>query len=198
MALDFRFLLEDTILHYISRTECPLDNPICNSADAWYRYWVDNELTEQCIASWFVSPAISGFELAIGVAGKECAAFAEDGKKTLLRENDLEVEGLLGQPSDGSMSGIMRNVFSISWDMFFARKLLCGSIFLTDDLNLAEFGLGGNPALVELGLEGISIRIKEDTALSSDLLGIWREDRFGLLDCWMNEQCSIVASWLQA
>ena len=51
-----------------------------------------------------------------------------------------------------------------------------------DDLNLAELGLGGNPALVELGL-GTSNLVKVDNMFSTALSGIWREERFGCLDC---------------
>lgn len=54
-----------------------------------------------------------------------------------------------------------------------------------DDLNLAEGGLGGNPALVEVGLgaEEISILAKADDVFSRDLTGICKDDRFGRLDC---------------
>lgn len=54
-----------------------------------------------------------------------------------------------------------------------------------DDLNLAELGLGGSPTLLEQGLdaEGISILTKVEMALSRDLSGICRDDRFGRLGC---------------
>lgn len=55
-------------------------------------------------------------------------------------------------------------------------------MFLTDDFSFAEFGLGGNPALVEEGL-GISILVKSYNALSKDRTGISRDERFGFLGC---------------
>lgn len=69
----------------------------------------------------------------------------------MLREKDLEVEGLAKGSSDGGVSGIMRMVFSASWDTFFTLRLLWGNKLFMDDLTLAEFGLGGSPAL-EAGL----------------------------------------------
>lgn len=103
----------------------------------------------------------------------------------MLRENDLEVVGLSKGPSDDGVSGMIRTVFSPSSDKFFALKLLWGSRFLMDDLNLAEGGLGGNPALVEVGLgaEEISILAKAEDVFSRDLTGICKDDRFGRLDC---------------
>lgn len=53
-------------------------------------------------------------------------------------------------------------------------------MFITDDLSFAELGLGGNPALVELGL-GMSILVKSDNAASNDLSGISKDGRFGRL-----------------
>lgn len=115
----------------------------------------------------------------IGVSGKEWIDFVVEENKTLLRENDLEVEGL----SESGMSGIMRTVFSPSRVTFFALVLFCGIRFFIDDMNLAEWGLGGNPDLEELGL-GTSILAKLDNTFSKDLVGICRDERFGrLVDC---------------
>lgn len=54
-----------------------------------------------------------------------------------------------------------------------------------DDLTLAEFGLGGNPTLVEAGLgtEEMSVLVKADKEFSRDLAGICNEERLGRLDC---------------
>lgn len=124
----------------------------------------------------------------MGVAGKECATFVDEGNKILLRENDLEVDGLSRGPSDDGVSGRMRTVLSPSWAMFFALKLRWGSKLLTDDLNLAELRLGGRPALEDeelgLGTEGTSIVVKSDKQASKDRTGICKEERFGRLDCW--------------
>ena len=102
----------------------------------------------------------------------------------MLRENDLEVVGLSKAPSDDGVSGMIRTVFSPSSDKFLTLKLLWGSRFLMDDFNFAEGGLGGNPALVDVGLdiEEISILVKADE-FSRDLTGICKDDKFGRLDC---------------
>lgn len=50
-----------------------------------------------------------------------------------------------------------------------------------DDLNFAELGLGGNPALVEVGL-CVEVMLLEKV-LSRTLSGICKEERFGRLDC---------------
>lgn len=140
-----------------------------------------------CSCCTFSSP-----ELANGVTGNECAAFVDEGNRILLRERDLEVEGLWsrGPWSDGKVSGTIRTVLSQSCEQVFALKLLSetDSKFLTEDLTLAEFGLGGNP-LLEPGLDNVgpSDLVKEDNALSSDLAGICREERLGLLDCGIKE-----------
>lgn len=54
-----------------------------------------------------------------------------------------------------------------------------------DDLTLAEFGLGGSPALVEAGLgtEELSVLVKAEREFSRDLAGICKEERLGRLDC---------------
>lgn len=60
-----------------------------------------------------------------------------------------------------------------------------------DDLTLAEFGLGGSPALeAGLGTEGISALVKVDKEFSRDLAGICKDDRFGLLDCGIEDVSS--------
>lgn len=122
----------------------------------------------------------AGFtKVPIGVSGKERIDLVVEENKTLFRENDLEVEGL----SESGVSGIMRTVFSPSWVTFFVLVLFCGIRFFIDDMNLAEWGLGGNPDRAELGL-GTSILVKLDNAFSKDLVGICREERFGrLVDC---------------
>jgi len=52
-------------------------------------------------------------------------------------------------------------------------------MFLIDDFVLVELGLGGKPALVELGLEEILILVKVGILVSKVLAGICNE-RFGL------------------
>lgn len=52
---------------------------------------------------------------------------------------------------------------------------------MIDDFGLAELGLGGNPALVELGLADILILVEVGAWLSNVLSGICKE-RFGLLE----------------
>lgn len=99
----------------------------------------------------------------------------------MLRENDLEVEGLSGGLLESGVSGRIRTVFSPSWEKFFTRVLFWGSKFLIDEINLAECGLGGKPALAELGL-GISILAKLEKEFSKVLSGTWREDRAGRLE----------------
>lgn len=162
-----------------------------------WKFWKQETLTEKSdSASRYFSGRDSEPELAIGVAGKECVAFSE-GKRTLLRENDLEVVGLSKGPSDDGVSGIIRTVFSPSSDKFLALKLLWGSRFFID-LNFTEGGLGGNPALVEVGLvaEEISILVKAGDVFSRDLTGICKDDRFGRLDCWTKEAPSPSSFWL--
>ena len=100
----------------------------------------------------------------------------------MLRENDLEVEGLFEGLSEGGVSGAMRTVFSPSWERFFPLELFCGRRFFMDDINFAELGLGGNPFIVELGL-GMSIRAKLDNVFSKDLTGTYKEKRFGRFGC---------------
>ena len=63
-------------------------------------------------------------EFAIGVTGNEHALLVEGEEKTLLRDNDLEVEGLSPELSDLSMLEKIKTVFSPSFDEVFARKLL--------------------------------------------------------------------------
>lgn len=61
-----------------------------------------------------------------------------------------------------------------------------------DDLTLAEFGLGGSPALeAGLGTEGISTLVKVDKVFSRDLAGICKDDKFGRLDCGIKEVPSL-------
>ena len=113
----------------------------------------------------------------MGVTGNEHAFLVEGEEKTLLSENDREVEGFSSGMSDFCVFEKMRNVFSPSWDVnVFVQKLLWGSIFRTDDLNPAEQGLGGNPDLVDEGLDavGISIHVILESAFSKDLVGICR------------------------
>lgn len=113
------------------------------------RVWYErNTLTE--ISEWpsnSVSITDWGPKFATGDTGKDWADFFEE-EKTLLREHVIEVDGL----SNIGVSGISRTVFSPDWDKYLALKLPLGSRFLPDDINLAEFGLGGSPAPVELGL----------------------------------------------
>lgn len=62
--------------------------------------------------------------------------------------------------------------------------LLWGNRLFMDDLTLAEFGLGGSPALeAGLGKGGISTFVKVDKVFSKDLAGICKDDKFGRLDC---------------
>lgn len=53
-------------------------------------------------------------EFAMGVTGNEHALLVEGEEKTLLRENDLEVEGFSVVMSDFGMFEKIRNVFSPS------------------------------------------------------------------------------------
>lgn len=83
----------------------------------------------------------------------------------------------------------MRTVFSISCcEQVFVLKLLSESKFLIEDLTFVECGLGGSP-LVEPGLDNVgpSVLVEEANALSSDLAGICRDERLGLLDCEINK-----------
>lgn len=50
---------------------------------------------------------------------------------------------------------------------------------------MVECGLGGSP-LVEPGLDNVgpSVLVEEDNALSSDLVGICKEERLGLLETY--------------
>lgn len=110
----------------------------------------------------------------------------EEANKNLLRERDREVEGLLSTgPSDGEASGTIRTVLSLSCEEFLALKLLSESkVLMVDLMALAEFGLGGSP-LLEPGLDinvGPSVLLKDDNAFSTDLAGICREERLGLLE----------------
>lgn len=104
----------------------------------------------------------------MGVTGNEHAFLVKGEENTLLRENEREVEGFSSGISDFCVFEKMRNVFSPSWDVF-VQKLTCGSIFRIDDLNPAEQGLGGNPDLVDEGLDVIL-----ESAFSNDLVGICR------------------------
>lgn len=124
----------------------------------------------------------SGPEFATGVTGKECVLFA-DKEKTLVRENDLELEGLSWGSVDVGVSGMRRTVFSHSGGRFFVLKLRCR--FLIDGLPFAELGLGGKLALVELGLVigGILILVELGHGFSMVLDGICSDDRFGRLGC---------------
>lgn len=143
----------------------------------YIRYKLGYELTIvlDWRSAWFSSEGL-GSAFAVGVTGKECTDFMDGENKSLFKEKDLEVEGL----SESGMSGIIRTVFSVSWDGFLPLKLFCEIMFLTDDLCLAELGLGGNPALVEPGLR-MSILVKSDNAASKDLSGISKDERFGRL-----------------
>ncbi|WVY94577.1 hypothetical protein V8G54_033665 [Vigna mungo] len=137
---------------------------------------------------------ISAPEFAVGVTGNECVALVDEANRILLRERDLEVEGLdveglSTEQSDGKLSGTIRTVLSLSCEPFLALKL--SKLFIVD-LTLAEFGLGGSP-LLEPGLDinvGPSVFVKEDNAFSTDLAGICREERCGLLDSRIKEVLS--------
>lgn len=129
-------------------------------------------------------------------------ALDDEANRILLRERDLEVEGLevegldveglaRGQ-SDGKLSGTIRTVLSVSCEPFLALKLLSESKLFIVDLTLAEFGLGGSP-LLEPGLDinvEPSVFVKEDNVFSTDLAGICREERCGLLDSGIKEVLS--------
>lgn len=121
------------------------------------------------------------------MAGKECVLFAET-EKTLVKENCLDVEGFSCCPSEDGVPGMRNIVLSPSGIVDVLVFILrCGSRFLTDDFVLVELGLGGNPAdaaFVEVGLdkEGIFVLVEPGNALSNDLAGICKEERFGLLD----------------
>lgn len=111
-----------------------------------------------------------------------------------MREKDLEVEGLLSiGSSDGKVSGTIRTVLSQSCEQVLALKLLSESKLLIEDLSLvAECGLGGSP-LLEPGLDinvGPSVLLKQDNAFSTDLSGICKELRLGLLDSGIKEVLS--------
>lgn len=60
--------------------------------------------------------------LASGVTGNE-HDLLDGEEKTLLRENDLEVEGLSAGMSDFGMFEKIKHVFSASWDEDFGQKL---------------------------------------------------------------------------
>lgn len=62
-------------------------------------------------------------ELASGVTGNEHDLLDEGEEKTLLRENDLEVEGLSTGMSDFGVFAKIKHVFSASWDEVFGQKL---------------------------------------------------------------------------
>lgn len=132
-----------------------------------------------------VPSTLSPPELAIGVTGNECAAFVDEGNKILLSESDLEVEGLSKGPFDDKVSGTIKTVFSQSCEQVFVLKLLSESKLLIEDLTLVECGLGGSP-LVEPGLDNVgpSVLVEEENALSSDLVGICKEERLGLLETY--------------
>jgi hypothetical protein len=63
-------------------------------------------------------------------------------------------------------------------------------VFLIDDFGLAELGLGGNPALAELGLADILILVEVGIWLSSVLSGICKE-RFGLRELFPCALCAL-------
>uniref|UniRef100_A0A0A9F3B7 Uncharacterized protein n=1 Tax=Arundo donax TaxID=35708 RepID=A0A0A9F3B7_ARUDO len=72
-------------------------------------------------------------------------------------------------------------------------------MFLTDDFVLVELGLGGKPALAELGLEDILIFIDVGILLPKVLAGICKE-RFGLRELcpgavWALTSWSGAARW---
>lgn len=103
----------------------------------------------------------------------------------MLSESDLEVEGLSKGPFDDKVSGTIKTVFSQSCEQVFVLKLLSESKLLIEDLTLVECGLGGSP-LVEPGLDNVgpSVLVEEENALSSDLVGICKEERLGLLETY--------------
>jgi hypothetical protein len=103
--------------------------------------------------------------------------FADNEFMTFLKEKDLGV-GLSCNPSD-PVPGTRRFVRSPSCAEFLSLKLCWGMVFVIDDFGLAELGLGGSPALVELGLADMLILVEVGTWLSNVLSGICRE-RFGL------------------
>lgn len=60
----------------------------------------------------------------MGVTGNEHALLVEGEEKTLLRENDLEVEGLSTGMSDFGVCEKIKYVFSPSCNEVFGQKLL--------------------------------------------------------------------------
>lgn len=113
------------------------------------------------------------------MTGKECAVFTDTELKTLVKENDLDVEGFSCCPSERGVPGIRRIVLSPSRLELFALILRCGNRFLIDDFVLVELGLGGSPALVELGLGDMVIRVEEGIGFSIVRAGICIEERCG-------------------
>lgn len=114
----------------------------------------------------------------------------------MVRENDLELEGLSCGPSEVGVPGMMRTVLSHSWGRFLVLKLCCGSRFLVDGLSFAEFGFGGKLALIALGLVigGIFILVELGHGFSMGLVGICNEERFGRLGCGtegVSPSCSV-------
>lgn len=151
--------------------------------------------TSELLFDWVPSTPLASV-FAVGVTGKECADVADWENKILLREKDLEVEGLSGGLSESGVSGTMRTVFSPSCEVFLTLVLFWGSKLLTDEINLAECGLGGKPDRVELGL-GLSILVKLEKESAMVLSGTWREERVGRLGCWVKADSCPSTCWLQ-
>ncbi|KAL5977366.1 hypothetical protein ACLOJK_021712 [Asimina triloba] len=153
------------------RIKCELE---LTSSPRWYQYTDKPK---------YALSLDSGPEFATGVTGKEFVLFAVVAEKTLVRENDLEVEGFSSGSSDVGVPGMMRTVFSHSGTEFLVLKLLCGSKFLIDGFPFAELGRGGKPDLAETGLvkEVMFILVEGGHELSKDLAGIFNDKRFGRL-----------------
>lgn len=119
------------------------------------------------------------------MVGKECAAFVDEARRSLLREKDLGGVWLSGHLLVGWISGKMGVIMSPPGKDRFAPKLL------GEDLVFTEFGLGGNPPLpeLELGVNGLS-NLKKYEELSIALAGICREDKFARLN-FGNKDASI-------
>lgn len=163
---------------------------MCTNKNEREKHTFKSEALARCLPCTF-----SAIELPIGVTGNECAALVDEGNNILLRERDLEVEGLLSigvGTSDGKASGKIKTFLSQSCELVFVLKLLSESKLLIEDFTFADCGLGGSPLLVEPGLcnVGPSVLVVEDNALSNDLVGISREERLGLLDCEINKVLS--------
>ena len=110
------------------------------------------------------------------MVGKECAAFVDEARRSLLREKDLGGVRLSGHLLVGWISGKMGVMMSPPGKDRFAPKLL------TEDLVFTELGLGGTPPLeLELEVNGLS-ELKRYEELSRALAGICREDKFARLN----------------